>query len=501
MLVRPGRRDARLITYNLAQLTTVVALAMLVPAVVGLVLQEWDAASAFLLSAAGVGAIARYAAVSSHTRAPLDWSHGMVTVALTWLVGSAVAAIPLYLSGHWGSFGHAWFEAMSGLTTTGLSLVQDLDHTSRATNLWRHILHVVGGQGTVVVAVTLFTAASGQASEIYGAGGRRERVVPDVRRTAQRVAVLAGTLIGLGTVLLTVTIATAGVSLRTALLDGWSLAMSAADTGGFAPRSTSVAYYHSPATELVLVLLMIAGALAFAFHRMLWEGRRRAAARHLELRVLAGSLLVLGTITLVGLERAGTYGDWWSLLRKGVFSAVSAHTTTGLSVVDPRLLTTEWGVLAPAALVGAMAVGGMFGSSAGGMKTLRVGLLAQSVRHDVRKLLLPDAALVVTSYELERRHRLTDTHVRATAAVVLLFLISFLVGGLVGLYEGEEFTQTVFESVSATANGGLSSGVLHPGASGPVQTTLFLQMWFGRLEFMAVFALMGYLVSVVRGRA
>src|SRR5690606_21771278 len=139
-----------------------------------------------------------------------------------------------------------------------------------------------------------------------------------------------------------------------------------------------------------------------------------------------------------GLARTGTFTDFFPMLRHGFFHLVSAHTTTGLSTSPGRLYVTDWGVLAPAVVVTAMALGGMAGSTAGGIKVIRVGLILKGLLRDVRKVLLPEDAIVVETYHSTTRRILTDAQVRASATVLLLWLVLYLGGGLIGLFYGYE---------------------------------------------------------------
>lgn len=501
MLIRPSSNDARVIGYYLAGMVGWLGAAMLAPALFAVVLGEWNAASAFVLTA-GIAVLAGRAGTWRwRTSEPLGWSQGMVTVALAWVAASVLGAIPLYLSGHYGGFGDAAFEAMSGLTTTGLSLTQDLDHLPFSVNAWRHGLQVIGGLGFVIAAMSLFTSASTQAGMLYGAGRYHERTVPDPVRSLREMLRYVIAYAGLGVAALTVAAMVGGLGLTRAMYHGTLLTLSAAHTGGFAPTSASIAYYHSVAVEVILMVLMIAAALALPIHAALWRGDRAILVRHLGVRTLGVAAVLLGVLAVGGLARSGTFTDALPLFRKGVFMLVSAQTTTGLTVVPGRLMATDWGLLTPAAFVGAMAVGGTFASTAGGIKTARVGLLVKGMVRDVRRVLMPEAALVVSVYHTERRHVLSDGQVRAAASILLLFLLTSLGAALVPLFAGETFTEAAFDAVAATSNGGLSSGVLRPDAAGATKAALWLAMWTGRLEFMAVFALAGWAAAWVRGRA
>jgi trk system potassium uptake protein TrkH len=241
--------------------------------------------------------------------------------------------------------------------------------------------------------------------------------------------------------------------------------------------------------------------MSFALHYHLWAGRTGELTRNLEVRSLLVTTTVLVAMVLVGLASSGAQTSAGGLYRKGVFTLLSAHTGTGFGVNDGRLFLTDWGVLAPAAIVMAMALGGMAGSTAGGVKALRVGITAKAIAQDVRRILLPDNALVVATYHSGRRRVLRDRAARNAITVLLLYAATYLAGAVVALLYGRwELSEALFESVSAAANVGLSVGIVSPDMPRLLQVTYILQMWVGRLEFVAVFALVGYLVAVVRGR-
>jgi trk system potassium uptake protein len=502
VLLRPGADDLRLIGFYLGKVLLGLALVMLLPAVLALALGEWNSFSAFVIGAALCVVIGTVAEVKLATRRPLTWAHGMVTVALAWLIGAILAAIPLHLSGHYDDLLSAVFEAMSGLTTTGLSVIHDLDHTTLSMDVYRHVLHFAGGQGIIIVVLSLFAAGGGAIGTLYVSEARDERILPNFIRTARFIFRVATVFLVVGTSALVVALVNAGFTPGRALYHGVNLFLAAFDTGGFSPMQASVTYYHSAAVEVVLMLLMLAGALSFGLHFALWGGDPRLVLRHLETRTLAISTSLLFTVVCFGLLRSGTYDDPVALLRKGLFTLVAAVSSAGYQVNAGTTYLSDWGVLAPAAIVAAMAIGGMASSTAGGIKALRVGIAAKTLIHDVKKLLNPESALVVSTYHVGKRQILRDSTARAVTSVLLLFIVTYLIGAVVGLsYGGYDITQTLFESVSATSNIGLSIGVTDPGMPRGLMAVYLVQMWLGRLEFVAVFALVGYLISLNRGRA
>jgi trk system potassium uptake protein len=501
VLLRPSAEDFRLIGFYAGRVIFGVGLAMLLPAALAAYLGEIDEAHAFLIGA-GLAIIAgRLTEALLATRATLTATLGLASVAVAWLVAPVFAGVPLLLSGHYASWLDAYFEAMSGFATIGLTLANDLDHMARSVNLWRHLMQFIGGQGIIIVALTLFANTGMNLGSLYTGEGREEKILPSVVHTARFIWRVALSYFLISTTLLTGTLLLDGLPPAAALYHAVNLFMAAFDTGGYAIMSTSVAYYRSPAVEAVLTVVMVAGAFSFALHHQLWQRRGRELLRNLETRTIATTTVLLFVVMAIGLGRSGALTEPGPLLRHGFFHLVSAHTTTGLSTVPGRLFVTDWGQLAPAMLVIAMALGGMAGSTAGGIKAMRIGLLLKGLRSDVRRVLLPEHAVIVETYHSTVKRILRPAQVRTAVVFLLLWLGLYLLGAVVGLYYGYDLQLALFESTAAASSGGLSVGVVRPDAEAALKVIYILQMVTGRLEFITMFALAGYLVAMFRGRA
>jgi len=499
-VLRPNVEDLRLIGFYLGKVIGGLGLVMLVPVPVALALGERNAAAALVLGASIALTVGWLSDAHLETRRTLSWAHGMVIVALAWIVGSAFAAIPMHVSGRFTGALGAYFEAVSALTTTGMSVIHDLDHLETSMGLYRHLLQIAGGLGIIIVILALFSAGGSRVSTLYVSEARDERILPNILRTSRFIARVTVVFLITSTALLTAALLHAGFAPLRAIEHAIALFFSSFATGGFSLMQASIGYYHSWAVELIVMLLMFAGMLSFALHHALWSGDLKEFTAHLETRTLAltgGTFLLLLSL---GLVREGTYSDLASLARKGLFTLLSAISSTGHQVNAGDTFATDWGVLAPAALVGAMAIGGMASSTAGGIKALRVGLAIKGVVHDIRRFLLPESAVVVTSYHVGRRRILRPEAARAATTVLLLFVLSFLLGTMTALLSGDvDVTEALFEGVSVGANIGISIGVVTPEMPRLLQAVYIVQMILGRLEFVAVLVLVGYLLSFRRG--
>lgn len=498
MLLRPTREDLLAIVIDLGRILAVVAAAGLIPLVWAAVAGEWKPAGDLLLMvgvAAAAAGVAEYARPRRTVR-PV-WGHGLIVVALVWLVVPAVGAIPLALSGHYGDLIDAYFDAMSGVTTTGLATIQDLDHLATSTNVWRHTLQFLGGQG-IVLAALMFFSASGALS-LYEAEGRDQRIFPSVASTARFIWLVSLVHGILGITALTVDgVIAQGFGWVRSFYHGFTIFMAAFDTGGFSPQSSSIGYYHSASFEIVVAVLMLAGAMSFGLHHAIWE-RRAGLTRNIEVRTFASTMVVLVVVTLIGLAAQGIFTSSGSLVRRGLFQVFSAHTGTGFATVSSSELA-RWSGLAFAGVTVAMSLGGMSSSTAGGVKALRIGLTVKSIFLTVREALSPSRTVANRTYIQYGRHRLEPELAVSVMAVSLLYVALYLLGAAVGLASGYGLADSLFESVSAAAAVGLSVGVTSPDMPVVLQIVMILQMWVGRLEFISVFALLGFGLSMVRGR-
>jgi trk system potassium uptake protein len=501
-ILRPGPEDLRLIGYYLGKVLLGLGLVMLVPLTVALWMREWNSASAFTIGASLCVIVGAVSDARLATRRRLAWAHGMVIVALAWLIGAVFAAVPMYLSGRFSHPLAALFEAMSALTTTGMSVIHDLDHTPVSEDFYRHLLQFAGGQGIVIVVLSLFASGGARIATLYMSEGRDEQILPNFIRTARFIFQVAGTFLVLGTTALTIALVASGFSPARAFYHAINLFFASFDTGGFSVMQSSMTYYHSASVEVIVMLIMIFGTMSFGLHFALWQGQPRELLQHLETRTLAITTSVLFAAIGIGLLRAGTYDSTEALFRKGFFTLISAVSSTGHQVNAGETYLSDWGVLAPAAIVGAMAIGGMASSTAGGIKAIRVGIAFKTLVHDIRRLLLPESAVVVSTYHVGRRRVLRDATSRAATTILLLFVVTYLTGAMVGmLYGTYDITEALFEAVSVGSNIGISIGVVSPEMPRGLMAVYIVQMWLGRLEYVAVFALLGYLVTIARRRA
>jgi trk system potassium uptake protein TrkH len=500
MIPRPQFEDIKAIGYYLGKIIMGIGLVMLIPMTVSLIAWEMNPLFDFLLSVSICMAIGLFLSMLCYTKKDLSWMHGMVIVSLSWLVAAALGALPLFMSGHWKSFLDAFFDAMSGFATTGLILVQDLDHLSYGHNVWRHLMMFMGGQGIVVVALTFLVRGVSGAFKMYVGEAREERVLPNIVSTARFIWMVSIVYFCVGTFSLGIVAFMEGMPLWRSFFHGACIFMAAFATGGFTPQSQNIAYYHSLPFEIVSIAIMILGALNFKLHYALWTGNRREIIRNIEIITLFITIVVTLCFVVIGLARDGVYLSALAIFRKGFYQLISAHTGTGYSTIYAGQFIREWGSLSLLGIIVAMALGGSSCSTTGGIKALRVSLVFKDLARDVKKLILPETSVLVEKFHHIKDLVLEDKYLRLVFLIIILYTGLYFFGAAVGMLCGFPFLNALFESTSAAANVGLSCGITNAAMPTALKITYIFQMWAGRLEFMSIFVLLAFIIATIKAK-
>ncbi|MCL2806899.1 MAG: TrkH family potassium uptake protein [Coriobacteriia bacterium] len=484
----------QIVAHYLGILSMTFGVVMAVPLVVSIVYGEWAIASHYLFGM-GVtlflGALLRLAKIEPQR---IERKHAIAITGMIWMVGAALAAVPLYFSGHYVSFLDAIFEGVSGLTATGLSLAQDVDHMSMADNMWRFTMQFVGGQGVVVVALSL-GIFSRTGSALYTSEAREDAIVPNVKKTAQFILQFSLAAVAIGTLVASVILILIGMEPLRGFFHALWITIGAYDTGGFAPGSLSLIPYHSWPLEVLAMVFMMLGALSFAVVAQVHKGNWREFLRDIEVRTLALWTVGMVVVFVAALAAGDFLTNDTGLLRRGIFTIISATTNTGFQILTTNQMTMLLSSGAVLLLGVSMAIGGSSASTAGGIKAMRIGLILKGIGLYIRKIMQPRSAQIATSYNHVGKHQLTAELLSAALIIAALYVMSYVVGTLVGIAYGYEAVHAAFESISAASNAGLSSGIVEVGMPVPLKIIYILQMWLGRLEFITLLALFASLFA------
>ncbi len=473
----------------------------LIPILTALIYREWNILVDFIISCAIliiIGSILALFCDKSARSQKLGWGEGMTVTAISWIAGMILCAIPYYLCGQYLSFLDACFDVMSGFTTTGLVLIQNMDHTSNGINMWRHLLTFVGGQGMIVLALTFLVKGTNGSYKMYVGEGKDERLMPNVVTTARYIWGISLIYLLLGTVVLTIIGIIEGLPLDRALLHGMWLFMSSWSTGGFAPMSQNVLYYHSVWFEIGTMIFFIIGSFNFALHYAVITGKRQELYKNIETMSMTATVTVLTLLTTIGLIRQNIYADVFSIFRKVFYQLISGHTTTGTMTVYARQFSLEWGDLALLAMIIAMLIGGSACSTAGGLKGLRIGIIWNAFRRDIRRLGQPESVVATQRIHHIRDISLDDNTVRSAMLIVIAYIVTFALTTMTGLLCGYPLGDAAFEAASVNGNVGLSIGVTQASMPAVLKFNYIITMWLARLEFMSILALLAYMTTKVK---
>jgi trk system potassium uptake protein TrkH len=466
------RRYAAIISYT-GMILSVAGVLMLAPLLVLLAFpQEVQDAWAFVIpsvSLALVGLLLWRSFRWSHD-ATLSLQEGGVIVLLSWTAVILFSAWPFV----WGmdmEVSRAIFEAMSGWTTTGLS-VMDVTHAKRMMLVWRSLMQLAGGAGLAIIMTSAIVGPTGVG--ISSAEGRSDQLVPHVRASARLVLMIYSGYAVTGTLAYWL----AGMS----PFDAMNHAFAAVSTGGFSTRVESIGYWDSAAVEAVTLPLMLLGNLSFVTAWFLWRGNFRLVLRNGEVRLLA-VLIPLTTVAVLLCTCRALYPHMGKAFRVALFETVSALTTTGFSTVSYG----NWNAFGLLVLIVLMVIGGGTCSTAGGIKQFRVYLLWKLLVWEIRRALLPRTAVMERPvWEGERRVFVDDARVRQVCVFVFLYLGTYVVGAVLLCAQGYALQDALFEFASAIGTVGLSVGVTSASMPDVALWAETCAMFLGRLEFMVV---------------
>ncbi|QDX41004.1 TrkH family potassium uptake protein [Salarchaeum sp. JOR-1] len=417
-------------------------------------------------------------------------------VALTWLSVALVGSIPFALAQN-GVLAHpvnALFESMSGVTTTGATVIVDFDAHSRAIFLWRSLLQWLGGLGVLVLATAVLSRVSVGGAQLMETETQTKdvKLTPQISDTARLLWSIYITLTALAVVVL-YSLNVAGVAPEMTLFDAVAHALTSVSTSGFSPRANSIAAF-SPAVQWALVVFMVAGATSFVLIYHAATGDTKRARNSSEFRFYIGALAAfsLTAIVLLSLD-AGLELSGMATIRHAVFQVVSIVTTTGYASTDFNV----WSSSAKALLFAGMFVGGMAGSTTCSIKAVRWLVVLKSLRRNLYTSALPDAVRPVRLGESV----VAEDTIRDIYAYVLLTLVIFAAAAAFVAVDAARVALPVseFEAMGAAAstflNIGPAFGLAGPLAnyeSFPASTKLVMTalMWIGRIEIMPVLVLL-----------
>ena len=418
-----------------------------------------------------------------HARPALAQREAVLLVVLIWFAACVFGALPFYFSGHYPSFADAFFESASGFTTTGATVIENVESLPPELLLWRSLSHWLGGMGIVLLSIAILPLIGQGGRDLYRAefsGARSEQLRPRVIQTSRTLwKVYLGLTLALIAILLL-----AGMS----PLDAISHAFSTLATGGFSTRTASVGAFHDPFIEYVIIVFMLLAGISFVQQYKLWVDRRPLEVlRDYEVRAY---LLLVAVATLVITPLLASRGDlasatgWEHAFRTALFQTTSIVTTTGFVTAD----YSQWQPVAQLILVALMFVGGCTGSTAGGLKVARLLMMVQVIKRDFRQLSEPQGVFRIRLGGAA----VPELTVSAMINLAYLALLVMLFASLAVAATGQDLLTACSAVIACQFNVGPGLGAVGPvehygDMAASAKWVLALCMIAGRLEFYTFF--------------
>jgi len=469
----------RMVGYIIGKLMRIEGLLLLLPLFVSLYYGE-NTWFSFLLPVMLLIVFGSVLAFRKPKNSTMYAREGFVIVALSWLVLSLFGALPFAISGSITSYVDAFFETVSGFTTTGASILNDVEALSHGMLFWRSFTHWIGGMGILVFALAVLPQSSNSDMHLMRAevpGPSVGKLVSKVRLTAR---ILYGIYIAL-TVIEVILLVAGGMPLFDSILHSFGTA----GTGGFGIKNTSIAYYDSAYIDSVIGVFMLLFGINFNLFYFALTGNILRALRSEELKWYG--IIVVVAVSLITLNLLSTYDSAATAFRYAFFQVSSIITTTGYSTADFAV----WPAFSQCIILLLMMVGACAGSTGGGFKVARVVMLGKIARNEVRKLHQPRSVNIVR-FEGER---VTSEMANAVMGYFVIYILLLFGSTLLLSFEGYSFLTTFSASVATINNIGPGLELVGPMGNFAVfsnfsKIMLSFNMLAGRLEIMPVLILL-----------
>lgn len=405
---------------------------------------------------------------------------GYCIVTLTWILSSLSGMLPFMLSGEIPTAANAFFETMSGFTTTGATILNDIESLSHGMLFWRSLIQWIGGLGMVCFTIAILPIFGGSNQQLFSAeatGVTHDKIHPKISVMTKWI----WTIYTILTVTLIILLLIGGMD----LFDAICHAFCTTATGGYSTKQASVAHWNSPFIEYVISIFMILSSINFSLYFACMKGNFKRLFRDSEVKWFLGSITVITVLITIGLIYQRDY-DIESAFRKALFQVTSIHTSCGFATDDYNLWPTYTWML----LLFAMLSGGCTGSTGGGIKNMRILILYYNIVNEFKRLIHPNAVLPIRI----NRHVLPQATINAVVTFTIVYMLCAFIGWIALMLMGINFMEALSLMFSSLGNVGPGLGIYGPAFSWDnmpdlAKWMLSFFMLIGRLELFSVLVL------------
>lgn len=440
---------------------------------------DWKA---ILLSIIIIGAVGFVMSRVFKYKKYIQIKEGLAIVGFGWILVSIFGALPFIFSNTIPSWIDAFFETVSGFTTTGASIVDNIESFPKGVLFWRSFTHWIGGMGILVFTVALMPMLGIGGFQIYkteSPGPTPDRIVPRVRDTAKILYTIYTSI----TIIQIILLVLGGMSLYDSALHTFGTV----GTGGFGIKANSVGYYQSTYIHLVISIFMTLCGANFSLHYLLVKGKWREVVRNNELRFYLGTILFSVILIAINIYSPMKYNNFGIALRDSFFQVSSIITTTGYATVD----FDKWPTFSKVILFALMFIGGCAGSTAGGIKNIRIVVLLKSIRREFYRILHPRAVIPI---KVDGKV-ISNNIIAGISSFFALFIFIFIITTMIVSLDGVDFESATSAVASTLGNVGPAFGFAGPsrsysGFSDLSKFVMSVCMLLGRLEIFTLLILL-----------
>ncbi|MDE5563707.1 MAG: TrkH family potassium uptake protein [Oscillospiraceae bacterium] len=462
----------KMIWYLTAQIIRAVGVLLLLPALVAAICGEIPSLIGFLSTAGGMVVLGTLLTLKKPQNKAVYTREGMAVVAFAWIACSVLGALPYFISGEIPNFADAIFETASGLTTTGSTILNDIEAMSKACLFWRAFTHFIGGMGVLILMLAILPQSDTRTMHLVRAESAGPTAGKLVAKMSSSVRILYCMYIAL-TILETILLLFGGMP----FFDAITTAFSTAGTGGFSVKAGSIADYNSVYIETIVTIFMMLFSVNFTMYFLLLSKKFTQVLKNEELRVFFCICTV--SILLITLNITKVYGSVFTALRYAGFQVFAIISTAGFATAN----YTDWPFFSQMILLLLMFVGGCAGSTGGGLKVMRILVLCKSAFKEIRCMLSPRSVVVVKC-----DGKAVDKEV--VHGIGYYFIVFILITGFSALLlslDGHDVPTTVTAVITCMNNVGPGLNEIDPagnfsGFSSWAKLLLSADMLLGRLE-------------------
>lgn len=426
----------RMVFYNVGRILLVEAILLAFPAI-GAIFYGDDTLTAFALTIAALTVTGLIAVRKKPKKTAIYAKDGYVIVALTWVLMSLFGAMPFYFSGHIPGFTDAFFETVSGFTTTGSTILRSVEDLPKSLLFWRSFTHWIGGMGILVFVIAILPKTESSSMHIM----RAEVPGPTVGKLVSKLRASARILYGIYCVLTLVEIVmliAGGMPVFDSIVNSFATA----GTGGFSVLNNSIEGYNSIYSEMVIAVFMLIFGVNFNLYYMILIKQGKQALKSEELRWYLG--IVAGSVIIIAISLIATKHNIGDSFRYSFFQVSSIITTTGFSTTN----FDTWPIIAKFIIIFLMIIGACAGSTGGGIKVSRLMILVKSGLRDIKKAINPRS---VETVKIDR-HSVEEPVVKSTSVFFATYMLLAAASMLAVSLDGRDIVTTSTAVISSISN-------------------------------------------------